>query len=526
MLWKKESNSTNAMYIDLFRGESVQMQYVLHKFSKSEYNFERLNDKNDVIAEKHRRNGNISFDKGRFSDALEWYNKSLCFAKIGSKTLGLAYANRSTCFLKMKMFKNCLVNIELAIQNQYPAQLMKKLEKRKNDCQKLMETEDDQSDSSAAKLDFEANEQFPCLASIVNIESSDEFGHRIVATADIEIGKTVMVEQCYIGVTKFDHYKTCNICLKENQNFIPCKKCTSALFCSDCKDNDLHGIECNINFGCPAGYKFMDVVRSVSLAKNAFANVDELIAFVENMLKNGGTIQPLNRMDAQSKYRAFFESCPDWWIYGLCLEQAYLFYQLLLEQTEMATFFRTNAHRRFLMHLVHHHILMILWGAYNKRIAPIGGEGITDTYINIVAKNLKHSCTPNVCHVLRNGSINCIVIRPIIKGEQLFISYVTLYDFGTEAQRREWLKQRSVNCGCKRCELKPLPSNHQMKSDLNFQHIQSMFKMQTFHKGLYDRKKVDTMKEKCFDFLQKFGQMQCSAELYHIIDVLYLLLSK
>lgn len=432
MLWKKELN--NVKYVDLFRGQqSVEMQYVLQKIEKMSFNDLGCYYKNDSIAEEHRRNGNEMFNNGRFIDAMEMYNKSLCFAKIGSATVGMAYANRATCFMRMKMFKNCLADIELAKQNQYPKHLMGKLEKRRDDCLKLMQSEDDRSDSNEAGLDFQANAEFPCLANVVTIQSNNEFGHHLVATADIEIGKTVMVEQCYVGVTKNDHYKSCNICLKEIKNFVPCKKCTSALFCFDCKDNELHGIECNMNFGCPAGFKFMDVVRTISLAKNAFANVEDLIDFVEDILKND-TMEPLKLVDSQSKYRAFFQSC-DWKTPELHLQQVYLFYQLILDQPEMTAYFRTNAHQRFLMHLVQHHIKMILRGAFNKRIGPIGGEFITDTYINIVAKHLNHSCIPNVCHVLKNGSIDCIVIRPIKKGEHTlhsqdkYVQHIKYFDF-------------------------------------------------------------------------------------------------
>lgn len=512
------------MYVDLFRGESVDEVYLSEKISSMVHKVEGLFTKDDIMVEKYRSNGNHMLKKGRFIDAIECYNKSLCFAENGSQTLGLLYANRSTCFLKLKMFKKCMVDIELAMQNQCPAQLVKILEMRKNECLKLMETEDNQSDSSAAELNFPANDEFPCLANVVNIESSDAFGHRIVATADIGVGKTVMVEQCYVGVMKFDLYKACNICLKEHQNLVPCQKCTGAMFCSDCKDNDeLHGIECSMNAGCPAGFQFMDVIRSISLAKNAFTNAEELIAFVEEMLKSDAT-QPMNLVDAQSKYRAFFQSIPDWRSYVLSLEHAYLFYHRLLEQDEMATFFHTDAHRRFLMHLVQHHILMILHGAFNKRIAPIGGLDITDTYINIVAKHLKHSCIPNVCHVLKGGSISCTVIRPIKKGEELFISYVTLHDFGSEAQRQLVLMERNVDCNCSRCAGLSLPSNPQRKSDSNFQFVQKMFQKKSLYDGLYDREQIDMMKENCFEFLRQYGRQRCSSETYRIIDVLYLLL--
>ncbi|XP_055295175.1 uncharacterized protein LOC129564948 [Sitodiplosis mosellana] len=495
MLWKKESNDRNAMYVDLFESslnaqEPVEVQYLLNKMSRLECNTDVSYYKNDVIANTFRQFGNKKFEKGQFYDAMELYNKSLCFANNGSKALGLGYANRSTCFFQLKMFKKCLADIELAKQNNCPAHLIAKLNGWKNDCLKLMETEPDQSEMGEPKLDFAANEQFPCLANVVNMQSNDEFGHHIVATEDIEIGKTVLIEPCYIGVTKFDHYK-----------------CTSALFCLDCKENNLHGIECDMNFGCPAGFKFMDVVRSITLAKNAFSNADELTVFVEDML-NSDAIQPSNLVDERSKYRAFFQLCPDWQTYELHLQQAYLFYQLLLEQRDMKAFFHTKAHQRFLMHLVQHHISMILRGAFNKRSAPIGGVNITDTYVNIVAKYLHHSCIPNVCHVFKDGSINCIVIRPIKKNEQLFISYITWDMFASEAERRAILQSRYVKCKCLRCKLKSLPSDRRMQSDDDFQFIEKTFKMHTLHKGLYNRKQIDSMKEKCFRLLQTYGPGQ------------------
>lgn len=530
MLWKKESNDINALYIDLFQlsshgRASVETQYLLNKMSKMRCQSDGSFYKNDITAVEQRKTGNRKFEKNQFFDAMEWYNKSLCFAKNGSKTLGLAYANRSNCFLKMKMFKKCLADIELAKENNYPANLMEKLNKRKTECLKLMKTEEDQGEIRKPQLDFEANEKFPCLTNVVDIQT-DESGHHIVATADIEVGQTVILEQCYIGVTKYDHYKSCNVCLVENQNLIPCKKCTSALFCSDCNENDLHGIECDLNSGCPAGFKFMDVVRSISLAKNAFVNADELIVFVEDMLKSNAMELPSNLRDPRSKYRAFFKLCPDWQTYELYSQQAYLFYQSLLDQNDMTAFFHTKAHKRFLAHLVHHHISMILRGAYNKRTAPIGGVNITDTYINIIAKHLNHSCTPNVCHVFKDGLINCIVIRPISKNEELLFSHITFDIFGSEAQRRAILKSRYVDCKCERCKLESLSSNHRMQSDFNFQQIQKMFKIQTLCKGLYDRKQTDLMKEKCFCFLKKFGRMKWSIEMDRITEVLSFLLNE
>lgn len=307
MLWKKESNNQNVMYIDLFQSSSVKIQYILYKF-----NLSAILNKSDVIANTFREMGNQMFKKHQFINAIELYNKSLCYAENGSTTIGLAYANRSTCFLKLKMFKNCIADIELAKQNNYPAHLLVKLEKRMIECQSQMKNEIDESEKCKPTLDFEMNEKFPSLANVLDIRINNKFGHRIVATADIDVGKTVMVDQCYIGVTKNDHYKSCNICLKQNINLIPCPKCIGAMFCFDCRENNLHKIECDITFGREPGSKFMDVVRSISLAKNAFANANEMIAYVEDMLKDKTFELPSNIADSRSKYRAFFKLCPDW----------------------------------------------------------------------------------------------------------------------------------------------------------------------------------------------------------------------
>lgn len=532
MLWKKESDDTNAMYVDLFKQsfgqESVATQYLLTKMARADQNSDGFYYKNDTIANLFRQSGNNvatkTDNKNRFIEAMELYNKSLCFAENNSKNLGLAYANRACCFLGLKMFKKCLTDIELAKQNNYPANLLEKLEKHKIDCLKRMEIEEDQSEIGVPTLDFEANEMFPCLANVLDVRNSDEYGRHTIAIADIDVGKTVIVESCYFGVTKFDHYKSCNICLNTNQNFIPCTKCTSALFCLGCRQNELHGIECDMTFGCKAGWKFMDVIRSISLAKNAFTNANELMAFVEEMLQNSDVELPSNVADQRTKYRAFFKLCPDWQRYELYLQQAYLFYHMLLEQKNMSTFFHTKAQRRFLMHLVQHHISMILRGAYNKRLIPIGGVNITDTYVNIVAKHLNHSCIPNVCHILKDGYIVCTVIRPIKKNEQLFISSITWDKLGSDTIRRAVLKSRYINCTCERCKLNSFRSNHQMKSDADYLFIQQQFKLQNFDS--YDRKQIDSMKQRCFDFLQKYGRMNWCTEMGHMIEVLSFLSSE
>lgn len=70
---------------------------------------------------------------------------------------------------------------------------MEKLGKMKNDCLKLMEIEGNQSEIHDSKLNFDTNEKILCLGIVLDIQCNDQFGRHIVATADIDVDKTVMI---------------------------------------------------------------------------------------------------------------------------------------------------------------------------------------------------------------------------------------------------------------------------------------------------------------------------------------------
>lgn len=179
------------------------------------------------------------------------------------------------------------------------------------------------------------------------------------------------------------------------------------MFCPECMENDLHGIVCGIS-------QHMMVSRGlypIIMIKNPFKTADEMISFVEDIVNRGVQQSPPPLLDAQSKYRAFFQS-------GLI---TYLIYRLLLTTKEMTSFFNTKPHKRFLMHLINHHV--VLTEDRHHHISKENGRGVT-FYFNIVAYYFNHSCFPNVCISQKNGIVSCTVIRPIQKDEQLLLSYV------------------------------------------------------------------------------------------------------
>lgn len=119
-LWANEISRKN-FYIDLFSQQyhdSIWIKnthenikrYIEAKKSRQQW------QKSDKTASLDREHGNEYFRKNMFRVAMDYYNKSLCFAENGSPNISLAYSNRSACFFNMKMFDKCLIDIDLAIK--------------------------------------------------------------------------------------------------------------------------------------------------------------------------------------------------------------------------------------------------------------------------------------------------------------------------------------------------------------------------------------------------------------------------
>ncbi|XP_055305294.1 SET and MYND domain-containing protein 4-like [Sitodiplosis mosellana] len=321
--------------------------------------------KSAAKALKCRQKGNEYFAKKEWANATELYNKSTCFAEEGSELMGLAYANRASCFFNMKMYSKCLIDIEHAKQNNYPQEKLAKLDERKTICLAAMEKETDRSEMFEPKLDYTPNEMFPCFADVLKIENNHQHGRHVVAKEDIDVGKTVMVDQSYFAETINQKYRRCGNCLRSAENLKPCHKCTFTMFCPRCEENSFHDIECDVNptyFGCLDFMSFrMVVIRSILLTMNAFDDNDQLIAAVEEMLSSDAVKVPESLSDPQSKYRAFFKLQPNpkEQVDRKLPQKIYLIYRLLMGQSKVSKIFHSEARKRFLMHLIGHHVIVI-----------------------------------------------------------------------------------------------------------------------------------------------------------------------
>lgn len=197
MLWDKCSKNKD-LYVELWPKER-------QKFSSSKEIF----PKNNKNSESFRSLGNLEFRRHNIEAALRLYNLSLCIAENGSVELAKAYANRSLCFFRMKLYSNCLADIQLAKEAAYPEGMLPKLEKRALQCKEFLKTKNE--NKAEPQLSFTASEEIPGMAVCFRVEKDDNYGTRVIATEDLEIGQNILIEEPAFGIWRMVQYGVATI---------------------------------------------------------------------------------------------------------------------------------------------------------------------------------------------------------------------------------------------------------------------------------------------------------------------------
>lgn len=513
-LWQKEITASGAMYIDLFahlsdsrlRKNQNQFHEKIHQNSS----------KDNEVSTKCRLKGNDSFQKHKIFDAIDQYNESLCFAENGTDMVSLAYANRASCFIELKMYEEALIDLELAKRAKYPMQLMPKLNHRKAVCLNAIKIQP-QCKQFEPKLGFQSKNGFPCLANVLDFQHNHEFGRFVVANDDIDVGKIVLVERNFASVTMNGGRKTCANCLKTNGNFIACSNCVDTMYCSiDCMDCDgAHKFACG-QFQCVGGSMKL-YIRTILIAVSLFKTIDNLMDFVEKVITKYANEVPKSFTNAQSQYAVFLSIQP-----ALCgrdesdfLFDAQKIYNQLLLAPAIKMRFDSMEKQRFLKHLVVHHLLVTL---RNRFQSTTKDNQLEITEIAPLACLFNHSCAPNVFNHVIDNRVVFITIRPIKSGEQLFISYLGEDTDNTIVYRRDFLmKNFGFLCKCDKCEPHCLHDDRmRMKSDPQFKYVQ-----RTYGNAFDDQRKRRIFKDVCKRFLQKYGHLPWSEEL-NFVTLCYL----
>ncbi|XP_055297012.1 SET and MYND domain-containing protein 4-like [Sitodiplosis mosellana] len=428
MLWKKDTSKNDAMYVDIFAKHGGKAYFGKIVSVVRQGNPSSTLKKNDAVSLQKRNKGNDYFKRGEWSLAMELYGESLCYATIGSKNISLAYANRSTCFLKLKLYNECLIDIELAKEAGYPAELMPKLDRRKDECLKAIK-QGAQPVNFKSKLSVEPHEHFPCMANVLKIGRDAKGKVALFAKEDIDVGQTIVSEKTLITYLYWRPGWKCNICLKECTNLLSCNKCTVAMFCGECQSNSLHEYECGLRFSNNdlMNGTTMRIVRSCLLAIDMFASVDELMTFVEQVISSGRNQIPSTFLGEKSQYEAFLKlpmnpanQCPVKFLSVLSI--AFSAQKMLMRIPKINSMFQRQKYRRFLMHLIVHHYQVM---EINSVVSCIRDDGECIAFVSqtgLMIGYMKHSNAPNVTVSKTPGNtVDLITTRPVKKGQQIAV---------------------------------------------------------------------------------------------------------
>lgn len=518
MLWEKESARKNALYINI----CADSEHELRDCAPNIFQPNRVKQlmKSNKSSADYRNKGNQKFKAKKWLDAIESYNQSLSLAEVGSQNVGMAFANRSSCFYQMEKYEQCLVDIELAKKSNYPRNLMFKLDEREANCKKFIASAQQPLGTNEPKLSFDANNNSSNVSELAVMKFNEKYGRHFVALRDIEVGEKVMTDEFFVSSAQIDKYTRCSYCSKQGRNLVACRRCTNALFCHDgCENNGAHKSECGlgiIDVNSIGSYYFM-VFRSIFMAVSMFENVNELMSFVEKAV-SCESIAITGKSDAKSKYCEFLKLSFD--EHKVDTAPTYAVYKALFNNFGFGKTFDSKKYKRFLMHMVHHHA-RILDDNMQNLISTTSDEKVC--YVSTMAAYLNHSCAPNVMLYDRSNMSICIAVRPIKKNEQLFVSYFENYldqPFPTRQTRLK--KEYGFKCDCERCEspmgLEYPNSRNVIAFSPDYEIVKKEFtSFNGMVRAFNEPQVLESLKAKCITLLKKHGRKNWSKELGLIV---------
>ncbi|KAK4873924.1 hypothetical protein RN001_013284 [Aquatica leii] len=412
--------------------------------------FPKLNviNKNAKVATDLREKGNDFFKMTKDGFAIMKYTESLANAPLDSQEYALAFANRSAALFRLKLYKQCLKDIEKALSGDYPKHLHDKLTTRREKAVQMQTQQVKMMYHEDAPVLGSTNEFIECAANCVEIRSADDHGRHIVARRDIKIGDVIAVEEPFTTVLLKDKYLShCYNCLRPCFNLIPCDNCVLIMFCKEgCKRlawDTYHKYECSI----------LPTLLDLDLNKLTLAalKISILVDLTQGNDK-GSTYKSRNYSEIHDLItNTRLRSTSD--LFERAVTAAIIF-ELVRKHTKL---FVDGAKKQetfkelLLLHLQtgpsnFHEISEMAKNGSFYELDEIGVGAYS--FLSL----LNHSCCPNVVRHCYDRTIVLRALRPIVKGEQLFDNYGYHHAVMKKEQRREHLhKQYFFECRCEAC---------------------------------------------------------------------------
>ncbi|XP_008558969.1 SET and MYND domain-containing protein 4 isoform X1 [Microplitis demolitor] len=295
VLRMKQINKSHVGYGLQAESEAL-VGHILQNMAKSPMPSFKVDRKNERDCLRYREEGNQHFVAGDDQEAIESYTRSLAYANT-NKLMAHARANRSAALYRKEMYKECIIDIQAALELGYPEDKRKNLQDRglkamaklnqvkangeddrPADAESLIISDSaetaDKKDISDVEIKQDADDdkfikpryllnpevmsvpyglsdEAPANSKGIAIKYSEEYGRHLVATEHFKAGEILTIEKPYSWVIYRDKFYThCHHCLEQSSCLIPCPYCPIAQYCSEkCRLeswNLAHNIECSV----------------------------------------------------------------------------------------------------------------------------------------------------------------------------------------------------------------------------------------------------------------------------------------
>jgi len=514
------------------REDRVKWMYN-HRFPKARFELLRSmrQEKDPETSAKKREVGNKAFVGGDLHTAMVNYSRAVVLASDKTQELASAYANRAACLQRLGCPEFALADMELAVESGYQQQNMFKLLERRGQClvmmkrykearyafeeaisslkfSKLDKKKKDKflkdTNESLAKISSEEkhisegpvqvtkstaekqkdtilrienkNTKFEAASSVMSVKYQKGRGRYVVASQDIPVGTTMVVEKPITWAIHPERYGThCQECLAQIKAVIPCTTCCGVSFCSiECRDTALrtyHQYECGANdvmiasglniypfltfrlmakFGLEHIWSLKDCLESHDDTSGAKSDVEYR---TEDFVNTFNLVCHEDKMDSEEhllrtfvavfllkmlQFNNFFGNCTEEEKFEELSEKELFIGKLILHFTNT---FPQNVHDIALLETPE----MKRW--VNSSEIKSLGAGVFPT-----CALFNHSCDPSFMRCNFGKGMVSVANRNILAGEEISECYGQMYySKNLETRRAELRKHYKFECQCIPC---------------------------------------------------------------------------
>ncbi|KAG4077446.1 hypothetical protein HA402_002873 [Bradysia odoriphaga] len=420
--------------------------------------------KNNAISDAVREKGNKCFCKKEYFDALRLYNEALRYAEGDSKQMGLAYANRSAVFLKVKLYKACFKNIQLAKDHNFPQERLSKLISRENECMASMNAPMEEAWNGFFKLSYQPNPSFPYLVDCLELKEHER-GTYLSTKRDLKAGDIIAITEPLFRIPIRSVYR-CNYCLADQfMNFIPCSGCVDVMFCNEiCMKKafaEFHQFECGITDNPSIPKSCWTILRMImkclSICDGSSKQVTELLPSTMNRLITPFDFQLNDPLSVSSQKKLllshFSKSQRFDYVDNTHSDEVYSDVQPFLRRHPKLQQIVTSDLLKNCVNLVDCSDMKIFKSVDSRVLSEVNSyTGLCVNYFGGAIEScynlFLHSCAPTVFLHPYNGKIVWIVLTPIKAGDWLTVAYQNAF-FSEKSREDRKAELPNVLCCCK-----------------------------------------------------------------------------